>query len=159
MTNKEVVGSAGLSKPGPLDWAAQLAMLRGMTQRFGSIHEAQALQLKLWPFTVDNTLENSNAAVDFENKQVDFEWLGSAMKIDKKYQERLETLKCNVKFLLGDDWSMTVSSSGTAIFPLDTNDTKSSNRRGSGNRKRAKSKRKPKRTKCKQRTGKGRRKN
>ena|ERR1039457_1535063 len=122
MTNKEVVGSAGLSKPGPLDWAAQLAMLRGMTQRFGSIHEAQALQLKLWPFTVDNTLENSNAAVDFENKQVDFEWLGSAMKIDKKYQERLETLKCNVKFLLGDDWSMTVSSSGTAIFPL--SDTK-----------------------------------
>ena len=120
MTNKEVVGSAGLSKPGPLDWAAQLAMLRGMTQRFGSIHEAQALQLKLWPFTVDNTLENSNAAVDFENKQVDFEWLGSSMKIDKRYQERLETLECNVKFLLGDDWSMTVSSSGTAIFPLDT---------------------------------------
>jgi hypothetical protein len=120
--SKEVVGSAGFSKPEPLDWTAQLVMLREMTKRFGSIHEAQALQLKLWPFTVDNTLENSNAAVDFENKHVSFEWLGSTMKIDKKYQERLETLECNVKFLLGDDWSMSVIEDGTAIFPL--SDTK-----------------------------------
>ena len=145
--------------PKPLDWTAQLVLLRGLTKRFGSIHEAQALQLKLWPFTVDNTLENSNAAVDFENKQVDFEWLGSTMKIDKKYQERLETLKCNVKFLLGDDWSITVTSSGTAIFPLDTNNVKPSNRSRSSNRKRAKPNSKPKSRKRKQGTGKGRRKN
>jgi hypothetical protein len=108
-------------KQKPLDWSAQLVLLRGLTQRFNSLHEAQSLQLKLWPFVVDNTLDKTEAHVDIEGKFVNFIWIGSKKKIDAKYQYRLKTLDSNVKFLLGEDWSMSVIRDGVTIFPLDTN--------------------------------------
>jgi hypothetical protein len=104
------------SKSKSLDWTAQLVMLRDMTRHFGTIHEAQVLQLRGWPFTVDPSLEKSEARVDIEGKKVEFVWTGSTMKIDKKYQFRLKTLGSNVKFLLGDDWEITVNSNGVTIF-------------------------------------------
>lgn len=113
-------------KPKPLDWTAQLVMLRGMTERFGSIHEAQALQLKLWPFTVDPMLVNTKAEIDMEGKRIDFYWVSSYIRssIDKKYKKRLKELESNVKFLLGADWTMTVHLNQTLIFPIDTKNGK-----------------------------------
>jgi hypothetical protein len=139
-----------------LDYTAQLVMLKDMTRRFGTLHSAQVLQLRLWPFTVDTTLDNANAKVDIEGKRVEYVWTGSKMDLDKKYQFRLNTLNDNVKFLLGNDWSMTVVCDGTTIFPLDTKNVKSSNRSGnSAKRKRLNGNRKPKRAKRKL-NGKGR---
>ena len=109
------------NKPKPLDWSAQLVMLRGMTRRFNILHEAQSLQLRLWPFVVDPSLDKTEAHVDIEGKMVNFIWIGSKKKIDAKYQYRLKTLDSNVKFLLGEDWSMSVVRDGVTIFPLDTN--------------------------------------
>ena len=127
------------------DWTAQLAMLRGMTQKLGVLHEAQALQLRLWPYTVDPTLEKSEAKVDLEAKVVTFVWSGSTLKIDKKYKERLQTLSDNVKFLLGDVWLIEVVLDGITIFVSDTNVTKPSTKRRSSKPKRPNKKR----TKCK----------
>ena len=112
-----------------LDYTAQLVMLKDMTRRFGTLHEAQVLQLRLWPFTVNATLDNANAKVDIEGKRVEYVWTGSKMDLDKKYQFRLNTLNDNVKFLLGNDWSMTVICDGTTIFPLDTKNHAKRNRK------------------------------
>jgi hypothetical protein len=143
----------------PLDWTAQLVMLREMTKRFGSLHEAQSLQLKLWPFTVDSTIANSQAKVDIEGKTVEFNWIGSKMKVDKKYQERLNALNSNVKFLLGEEWVMVVKSDGTPIFPIEIQNAGSSQKRKrkrSNRRSGSKPNRKRSR-KSKQRARKGRR--
>lgn len=110
----------GDSKAKPLDWTSQLVMLRGMTERFGSLHEAQKLQLQLWPFTVDSAIEGNKANVDMEAKVVEFIWRGSTMKIDSKYRERLGTLAKNVQFLLGSGWSTFVVRDGVPIYPVDT---------------------------------------
>jgi len=130
------------------DWSAQLVMLRGMTKRLGVLHEAQCLQLRLWPFSIDPTLEKSEAKVDLESKRVDFVWTGSTLKVNKKYQTRLKALKDNVKFLLGDDWSITVTLDGAAISLVDTNG-KSSNRSRTSKRKPKRPNRQPKRSKRK----------
>ena len=128
-----------------LDWTAQLVMLRGMTQKLGVLHEAQALQLRLWPYTVDPSLDKSEAKVDLEAKVITFVWNGSTLKIDKKYKERLQTLSDNVKFLLGEGWLIEVVLDGITIFVSDTNVTKPSTRRRSIKPKRPNKKR----TKCK----------
>jgi hypothetical protein len=124
----------------PLDWTAQLVMLRGMTERFGSLHEAQVLQLKLWPFAVDPGLVSSKANVDMEGKLVEFLWEGGAAKRGPKYQARLKTLDGSVKFLLGDGWTTVVKLAGVPIYPVDTKNAKpetdSRKRRNSEKRKR-----------------------
>jgi hypothetical protein len=122
-------------KDSKFDWTAQLVMLRDMTKRFGTIHEAQALQLKLWPYTVDPTLTNSKCALDMESKYIEFEWSGPPVKIEKKYQTRLKTLDSNVKFLLGDDWNVKVNRNSETIFPLDTKNGKPANRRRSSSKR------------------------
>ena len=131
-----------------LDWTSQLVLLRGLFQRFGVLHEAQVLQLRLWPFAVDPSLNKSEAKVDMEARVVTFLWTGSTFNIDKKYQSRLKTLSDNVKFLLGEVWSIEVILEGITIFSTpDTNVSKPSNR--SANRKLKRPNRKPKRAKRK----------
>lgn len=49
----------------------QLAYLRSMTIRLGSIHEAQALQLRNWPLLIPGIVK-AEARVDVENKTVMF---------------------------------------------------------------------------------------
>jgi hypothetical protein len=126
-----------------LDWTAQLVLLRGMTQKLGVIHEAQALQIRLWPYTVDPSLEKSEAKVDMEANRVEFVWTGSTFDIDKKYRKRLETLSDNVKFLLGEEWKISVTRDEELIFVSDTNVKQPSSR--SRSRKPKRSPKKPKR--------------
>jgi hypothetical protein len=111
-------------------------MLRNLFQHFGSLHEAQVLQLRLWPFTVDPKLANSKAILNLEGKVVEFRWGGGAKKIDKKYQERLQELDKNVKFLLGEDWTITVMLNGALIFPVQDTIGKTSNKRRASKPKR-----------------------
>jgi len=120
----------------PLDWTAQLVMLRGMTERFQSLHEAQKLQLQLWPFVVDTSLANTKANVDMEAKTVQFVWTGSSMKIGPKYNQRLKVLDDSVKFLLGNDWTVTVWRDGTLIYPVDTKNAKPGRKRGNSKKRR-----------------------
>jgi hypothetical protein len=132
-----------------LDWTAQLVLLRGMTQKLGVIHEAQALQIRLWPYTVDPSLEKSEAKVDMEANRVEFVWTGSALSMDKKYQKRLETLSDNVKFLLGEEWKISVTRDEELIFPNGYKNVEPANR--SRNRKPKRVNRKPKRKPSKKR--------
>ena len=118
----------------------QLVILRDLYQRTGALHEAQVLQLKLWPFAVDPKLDKSKADVDLDNKVVTFTWVGKKSKKDKKYNYRLEELYKHLRFMLGDDWIMRIHLNGSLIFPLDTKHVKPirNNRiRKSSNRKKS----------------------
>jgi hypothetical protein len=123
-----------------LDWTSQLLMLKDLTNRLGGLHEAQVLQLKLWPYCVDTTIKKNKISIDLENKLLLFEWKGSSATINNDYKTKLKSFVGSIKFMLGDDWSVTVHSDGTIIYPLDTNGSKSRKRKPvrnrSGNRRR-----------------------
>lgn len=96
----------------------QLIVLRDLTKRTSGIHEAQVLQLRLWPFAVDPTLEKAEAHVGPEEDPplVRYVWTGSKLTVDKPYCDRvLELVRC-VKFILGNNWSVEVQKDGEVIF-------------------------------------------
>ena len=109
----------GSDQRSDLSWAQQLVQLRDMTSKFDCIHEAQALQFRLMPFAVDNTLDKSEAAIDFETKVVKFTWTGSNLDYDSpNYRRRLLGLEGHVRFILGDTWNVEISLDGVRILPL-----------------------------------------
>lgn len=110
-----------------LDYTAQLVMLREMTKRFKIIHEAQSLQLQLWPYLVDNTLDGIKegelvspavrVAINIEDKKIEYTWSGS--KLDpfaSDYRARLDVLLRDIGFLLGGGWTVDVVLDGNTIF-------------------------------------------
>jgi hypothetical protein len=126
-----------------------LVLLRGMTKKLGILHEAQALQLRLWPYTVDPTIEKCESRVDMDASRVEFVWFGPSVKLDAKYTKRLETLSDNVKFLLGEEWKISVTRDEELIFPNGYKNVEPANR--SRNRKPKRVNRKPKRKPSKKR--------
>jgi hypothetical protein len=133
MNNERFGGHLGTTKD--LTFTQQLVLLKDLTERFQALHEAQKMQLQLWPFTVDPTIERSMAEVDFDSKTVTFYWMNSKKKIDKKYQERLNALGRNIKdVLLGSSWNTIVILDNKTIYnSVDTNvkGTRKKTRRGS----------------------------
>ena len=93
----------------------QLAYLKGMTLRLGSIHEAQALQLKLWPRLVPG-IESSEAHVDTEKQSVRFVCGGKKFKKTKKVAEILVNIDRWVKMLLWDSTFVVFEVNGKEIF-------------------------------------------
>lgn len=51
-------------KQGGLTPTQQLESLAALTKKTGAIHEAQALNLRLWPFSVDPELDRSQVQID-----------------------------------------------------------------------------------------------
>jgi hypothetical protein len=99
----------------------QLLLLKDFTKKTGVIHEAQAMQLRLWPFTIDPTIDSAEAEVDFETKKVTYQWVDSdkpeGWKPDARYKRRLEALDKSIKeILLGHAWKMEVQMNGSSIF-------------------------------------------
>lgn len=104
-----------------LDWHQQLIYLRGMTEQLKVLHEAQAHQLKLWPFMVDPDLKagESTAEVDFEKRVVLYRWSlpkrPLRWKPDPAYRKRLGELNGWVQFLLGSSWRLEVEVNEIAL--------------------------------------------
>jgi len=67
----------------PLTTKEQLMQLKAMTVRLGSIHEAQALQLKMWPLLLPN-ISKSVAKIDVETKTV---IMNCVTQKDKKFRK------------------------------------------------------------------------
>jgi hypothetical protein len=99
----------------------QIAVLRGLTKRTEILHEAQVLQLRLWPFAVDPSLSNSEASIDFPTHQVSFAWKDTdksqTWKATSKYLSGIDRLQESVRFLLGNGWKISVSMNGKKFFP------------------------------------------
>jgi hypothetical protein len=93
--------------------------LRAFSAMFHGVHELQAEQLKRWPYAVDPNVEKSNFKLDFEKKLFVYEWeIKKDPPSTKAYAHRLDELLKGVRFLFGDDWSLTIQNltTGTTIF-------------------------------------------
>ena len=93
----------------------QLAYLKGMTLRLGSIHEAQALQLKLWPRLIPG-IDESEARVDVEKQSVRFVCTGKKFRKTKKVSEFLVNIDRWVKKLLWDSTFVVFEVNGKEVF-------------------------------------------
>lgn len=122
------------------DYTSQLLRLRSLTNRIGALHEAQALQLRLWPFTIDSDLDKAEARVDVEGRRIAWTWEAKhppKWKPDRPYLFRLEELLKSVHLMLGDTWTVTIKVNGKTIFPVNKKNGKSKRKKSSGNRKRS----------------------
>jgi hypothetical protein len=121
------------SKKEQADFTTQLLKLRVLTERFGVIHQAQRLNLQLWPFTIDPELEKSEAHVDIENHSVNFLWIANHSKgwvPDEAYRFRLQELGKSIALMLGNTWTFTIKVNGVAIFPVVNNGNRTRIRNG-----------------------------
>jgi hypothetical protein len=97
------------------EFGEQLLLLRSMTERTGILHEAQLLQLKMYPIAMITNSKSAEIKVDIEGKVIDF-----FLKLDKKKNAELE-IQCErvseaVKWLLGPDWLVRVRVRDKVIF-------------------------------------------
>ena len=81
----------------------QLLVLKQMTQTTGMLHEAQILQLKLWPYVLfPKTKVKYTLKIDPTKKQIEYEFIG-------KYPKgKWEVLERDIQWLLGDEWYLLV---------------------------------------------------
>jgi len=94
----------------------QLDLLRGMTIRTGSIHEAQALQLKMWPLLIPG-VKSSEATVDTERKIVTFSCTGPKRRLaTKKLDLTIKNINDWTKQLLWPDTTVIVKINSKVIF-------------------------------------------
>jgi hypothetical protein len=80
----------------------QLALLKTMTLRTGSIHEAQALQLKMWPLLIPDVTK-AEATVDSERKLVTFKCEATSSRATKKKRETMDNIILWTRKILWDE--------------------------------------------------------
>ncbi len=95
----------------------QLQMLKEQTRLTGGLHEAQVLQLKMWPMVVFDTALSSSFTWDPEKKVVVFTITHPTTRSKKKHpleywKERVTALNGWVQVLLGDEWMIQVKCGG-----------------------------------------------
>lgn len=93
----------------------QLVLLRDLTRTTGVLHDAQVLQLKLWPLVAVPHATASEFVFNWEDKEIDFRMKVKG-KAPKDLQKRLESLDESVKFLLGDDYLVRVRFQGKVVY-------------------------------------------
>jgi hypothetical protein len=98
------------------DQESQLLMLKDLTKRMGVLHEAQVLQLKMWPLTLFTHAKKTEERVNLETKEIDFDILQTKGKKPTDLKERFEALDKWTRWLLGDDWVVRVRERGKVIF-------------------------------------------
>jgi hypothetical protein len=94
----------------------QLLLLRDMTARMGVLHEAQILQLKMWPLFLFDNLKKCEEHVNIENRVIEYHFLQTKGKYPKDKEARLNALMDWTKWLLGHDWMIRVKERGKLIF-------------------------------------------
>jgi hypothetical protein len=93
----------------------QILLLRGLTKTTGILHEAQLLQLKLWPMVMISHATSSEAVFSYDDKSVVFNVATKGPK-PKDLDKRLECLDDSVKMLFGDEYLVVVYLNGKKSF-------------------------------------------
>lgn len=94
---------------------AQLMWLRDLTRRTGVLHEAQVLQIKLYPHTVSKAIRNVEATVDMKKKVVTYTC--DVTKREADFKKRTQMLGKCICELLGDEWQ-TVVKAGAVTYKV-----------------------------------------
>lgn len=89
----------------------QLEMLREQTRLTGGLHEAQVLQLKMWPMVAFDHIVGSSFTWDPKTKVIKFKLELPKRGATKKlawWKERVTAVQGWVHQLLGDEWQIQV---------------------------------------------------
>ncbi len=95
----------------------QILALKMMTAQTGVLHEAQVLQLKLWPWTVfpkEITSYEIGVQPDPDKKYLEYRMIGHD-KIKALPKKGVVLLQSWVKNLLGQDWTVVVKFNGSEV--------------------------------------------
>lgn len=96
---------------------AQLMVLRQVTEMTGALHEAQVLQLKMWPLVAAPHAASSEFTWDGKKKEIDFTLtLNKKKRPPKDLVERFKGFDRSVKAMLGEDWLVRIKVNGAVIF-------------------------------------------
>jgi hypothetical protein len=96
------------------DALQQLQMLKEQTRLTGALHEAQVVQLKMWPLVLFQDWSKSEFTWDPDQKYVAFKMSKGKKKTRTKapkladHQERVDVLAGWVQELLGSEWRVQV---------------------------------------------------
>ncbi len=104
----------------------QLKLLQYSTKATNSLHEAQVLQLRLWPLVAYPFAVSSEAAWDPENRSVEFKigvkvTLAELQELKELHrsgevEKRMQVLDRSVKDMLGSDVTVIVKIKDTLVF-------------------------------------------
>ena len=94
----------------------QLLLLRDMTARMGVIHDAQMLQLKMWPLVLFDNVKKCEEHVNIEQKVLEFHILQTKGKYAVDREKRFEHLVDWSKWLLGHDWIVRIKERGKLLY-------------------------------------------
>lgn len=105
---------------GGLTKEEQLMQLKAMTVRLGVIHEAQALQLKMWPLLIPNIGE-AESKVDVETKTVIMVCKtakGKKFRNTSKVKMLCENIDKWVKLILWNETALSIVVDGKTIYGM-----------------------------------------
>jgi len=99
-----------------LDIYTQLMLLKEATNRYGALHEAQVLQLKMYPILLSG-VKKAETHVDIEKKLVFFKILEAKnFKMSKKNKNVIEKIIFWTRNLLWDDCSIVFVKDNEVIY-------------------------------------------
>jgi len=99
---------------------SQLMLLKEATNRFGSLHEAQLLQLKMYPVLLNGVLK-SETHIDVEKKMVFFKLTKvKGFKLSKHNKEVIQKIIDWTRSLLWDDCSVVFVKDQEVIYDTRT---------------------------------------
>ena len=84
------------------EFKEQLGLLKGLTVKFGILHEAQTLQLEMWPLVIFNAISNTTT-VDTEKHIVNFKVVINKSISQAKKEEGKKVLQSWVRTILWDN--------------------------------------------------------
>jgi hypothetical protein len=92
----------------------QLMILKGMTERWGVLHDAQLLQLKMLPMIMIGNCQKVQVDYDCEKREINFivKTVGKLASAEFFYEKLDEA----VKTLLGNTWLVRIKRNGETIF-------------------------------------------
>ena len=97
--------------PNETDFKAQLQWLKATTIRTGGIHDAQALQLKMYPLMLPNVTK-AEAHVSVDEKAVHYIATAKPYKKTEKFTETCAAIVKWTRWLLWDDTKVTIKVNG-----------------------------------------------
>lgn len=90
--------------------ALQLAMLRRITEMTGALHEAQILQLKMWPLYAFPECMSCEFTWDVVTKTVNYRLkMKPGTRFNKDREKAGLELESSIRQLLGDSWSISIT--------------------------------------------------
>lgn len=93
----------------------QFRILKGLTVRFGCLHEAQVQQLKVYPQLISG-IKNSTAHVNSENRIVQFRCTGSNIRKTDKRLKEFGAITGWVRTLLWDNTVVVFEVNGKTLY-------------------------------------------